>query len=231
MAEWIISEWLLQIIIASVGATISGIVLLLTHHSRVKQELEIHRKKDVFERKQRMYRNLVDEFIKFLDLRFNPQHDRGNWRIGNYLYMELMLIGGEPVIHALNQHLKAKLVDSDDDTEHTNKIKDILVAIRKDLYDEKLNHNEINFIQPTQETHTALSLVEENYPVFESYNLTTLQEISDMDIEKIHSETKIPTEKLSFLKKTALRERKIQEDFEAYMDKIILNNDQKKKSL
>lgn len=228
--EWI-PDWLLQIIIASVGATISGVILLITHHSKVKQELEIHRKKEVFERKQRMYRNLVDQFLAFLDLKHNPTHDRGNWRIGNYLYTELVLIGGKSVIQAFNNHLKSKLKGTDNDIEHTNKIKDVLIAIRKDLYDEELDYDEINFIQPTQETHTALSIIEENYPAFESYNLTTLQEISDMDIEKIHSETKIPIEKLSFLKNTALQERKIQDEFEIYLDKIVLNNDQKEKSL
>lgn len=222
-----IPDWFLQIVIASTGATISGIILLITHHSKVKQELEIHRKKEVFERKQRMYRSLVNQFLKFLDLKSNPTHDRGNWRIGNYLYTELILVGGKSVIQAFNNHLKSKLADTDSDIEHTNKIKDILIAIRKDLYDEELDYDEINFIQPTQETHKALSIIEEHYPILKSYELTTLQKISDMDIEKMSSEIKISTEKLKFLKDTALQERKIQEDFDDYINKLIFNNEEK----
>ena len=41
-----------EIIAAMIGATISGIILLQVHHSKVKQELKIHREKEVFERKQ-----------------------------------------------------------------------------------------------------------------------------------------------------------------------------------
>lgn len=224
MADPQIPDWVLQIIIASVFATISGAILLLIHHFRVKQELEIHREKEVFNRKQIMYRNLVNYFFELLDLKSNPMHDRGNWRIGNYLYTELFLIGGKSVITAFTIYLKAKLAGTDDNVEHTNKIKDILIGIRKDLYHHKLNRDEINFIQPTQETNDALAIIEEYYSDFEKFDLTTLEKASKMNLEQMVNETSIPKEKLEFLKKIALNEKKIYDEFTDYLNNLILNN-------
>jgi len=211
------------------GATISGSILLLIHHFRVKQELKIHREKEVFERKQIMYRNLVNYFLKLLDLKSNPTHDKGNWRIGNYLYTELLLVGGKSVIDAFTIHLKAKLAERDNDVEHTNKIKDILIGIRNDLYHHKLNRDDINFIQPTSEANEALKIIEDNYSDFEKFDSTTLEKASKINVEQMVRETSIPKNKLEFLKKTALHEMKIYDEFSRYLTNLILNNDSKTK--
>lgn len=218
-----------EIIAAIMGVTISGWFLLRSHHNKIKEELEIHREKEVFNRKQIMYRTLVNYFLELLDLKSNTKHERGNWRIGNYLYTELLLIGGKPVITAFTIHLKAKLAGTDNDIEHSNKIKDILVGIREDLYHHKLDRDEINFIQPTQETYDALEIIEESYSDFEKFGLTTLEKASKMNVEQIANETSIPKEKLEFLKKIALTEKKIYDEFTDYLNNLILNNDPKTK--
>ena len=213
------------------GATISGSVLLLIHHFRVKQELEIHREKEVFERKQIMYRNLINYFLELLDLKSNSMHEKGNWRIGNYLYTELFLIGGKSVITTFTKYLKAKLAGTGDNMEHTNNIKDILIGMREDLYHHKLDRDDINFIQPTQETNVALDIIEKYYSDFEQFDLTTLEKASKMDIEQMVNDAKIPKDKLELLKKIALNEKKIYDEFTDYLDSLIFKNDGKEKSL
>lgn len=217
MADPWIPDWLLQIIIASAGATISGIILLHTHHSRVKQELEIHRRKDVFERKQKMYRSFVNNFMKQMDLRGNPTHDLANWRIGNYLYNELLFIASESVIRAFNKYLKG-ILQSNTDEEFTNMTKDVLIAIRKDLYGENISRDEINFIRSTLDADKALQIINENYAVLEKHGLTNFQNFSTVDINSISTQTGIPLEKLNFVKKTALNEIRIELEFKRFLE-------------
>jgi len=224
----LIPDWLLQIIIASVGATISGFFLLIIHHSKVKEELEIHRKKEVFDRKQKMYRDFYNYFLERLNLESNAIHDRGNWRIGDYFYTELLLIGGENVIHAVNKHLNAKLAGNVNNTEESNNIKDILIEIRKDLYGENLDKSDINFIQSTQDTNDALEIIENNYDILKKYDFTTLQSITKMDVEQMVKTTQISEEKLNFLKNVALKEKKIYDEFRQFLDNASLNHDIKK---
>ncbi|HJU12903.1 MAG TPA: hypothetical protein VJ792_00410 [Candidatus Nitrosotalea sp.] len=43
-----------------VGASfVSGIFLLIIHHWKVKQEMKIHRENELFDRKQKAYRDLL----------------------------------------------------------------------------------------------------------------------------------------------------------------------------
>jgi len=211
-----------EIIAAAIGAIITGVILLQVHHSHVKQELEIHRKKDVFERKQKMYRSFVNNFMAQMDLRGNPTHDFANWRIGNYLYNELLFIASDTVIKAFNKYLKYD--KTGDNVEFTNITKDVLIAIRKDLYGETIGRDEINFIRPTRDADKALQIINKHYSLLEKQGLTNFKNFGDVDIQKLSSETGIDEKELDFVKKSAITEIKIESNFNHFLDKEYYNS-------
>jgi len=206
-----------EIIAALIGATISGVILLQIHHSKVKQELEIHQKKDVFDRKQKMYRSFVNNFMALLDVRGNPTHDFANWRVGNYLYNELLFIANDSVIRAFNKYLKYE--KTDDPIEFTNITKDVLIAIREDLYGETINRDDINFIRQSRDVDKAFQSINEYYESLEKLNLTNFENFSEIDTKDVAEKTGIPIEKLDFIKKIALNEIRIQSEFTRFLEK------------
>ena len=214
--EMLTSE-IYEIIAALIGATISGVILLQIHHSKVKQELEIHQKKDVFDRKQKMYRSFVNNFMALLDVRGNPTHDFANWRVGNYLYNELLFIANDSVIRAFNKYLKYE--KTDDPIEFTNITKDVLIAIREDLYGETINRDDINFIRQSRDVDKAFQSINEYYESLEKLNLTNFENFSEIDTKDVAEKTGIPIEKLDFIKKIALNEIRIQSEFTRFLEK------------
>lgn len=95
---------ILQIIVASAGATISGVILLVIHHSRVKQELEIHKKTDEFERKQKAYRAILNLISRVTDHSYLIGSEI-NWKIMRHVYNEILLVGSLDVVKASNEFI------------------------------------------------------------------------------------------------------------------------------
>jgi hypothetical protein len=187
----------LQIIIASVGATISGAILLLIHHSRVKQELEIHRKRELFDRKQKTYRLLMRDVFRDLDYVTNLGRPK-NWRVTRDVYNELLLIGGKEVIDAYNEYIKK--YDQLDDVQGSQMVKNLAIVIRKDLYGEIISSEQVKFMAPSRKSRHAIEIYAKNHEKLSQFGFDTFELFVNMDIEDIHSKTGISREELKELK-------------------------------
>ena len=203
---------------ATIGAIITGYVLLRIHHSKIRQELEIHRNRDIFERKQKMYRSFVSILMSKMDLNRNPNRDFANWRIGDYLYSELLFIGSESVIKAFNKYLTH--IKSSDDITATNLTKDVWIAIIKDLHDKTISRDEINFIDPTG-ADNALQIINKYYEILKKHNLTNFKSFVDVDADQLCAKTGIAKKELEVVKKTAQQELEIESEFKQFLE----NND------
>ena len=164
-----------------------------------------------------MYRSFVNNFMAQMDLRGNPTHDFANWRIGNYRYNELLFIASEEVIKAFNKYLKYD--QTGDDAEFTNITKDVLIAIRKDLYGETISRDEINFIRPTRNADKALEIINKYYSRLEKYDLTNFKNFANADANQLSTKTGIDVKGLDFVKKTVLVEIKIESEFDQFLEK------------
>jgi len=218
LAEFFIPNWVLQIVVASIGATISGVILLLVHHFRVKQELTIHRNKELFDRKQKMYHHVIKYFLQSLSTKDNfGAHS--NWRIDSQIYNNLLLIGKESTIIALNRYLE-QAGTGISEIELSNLFKKVLIEIRKDLYDdEKLTPNEIKFFSLTSESEKAVKIIKTNIEKLKEHDLTTFWDIAEMDVEKVKEQTGIDGETLDFLKKISKKEKDIEKEFKEFLEK------------
>lgn len=213
MVDPLIPDWSLQIIIASIGATISGIILLITHHSKVNQEIEKHRKIENFERKQKAYREILRLISQVLDYqRFlgSPM----TWKIVRYAYDEIMIVGSKEVVEKANELLLNKV----DGETANNKIKDLWNLIRKDLYGEELPIEHMHVITPSPETVNALSLYHEHSAALISLGINSLEKASNMDVDIINQHTTIDKEKLYLIKKMAENELQYENDFKKFLE-------------
>ena len=216
MAEPWIPFWLLQIIIASAGATISGSVLLLIHHFRVKQELEIHRKKDVFERKQKVYRSLLRNVSALMD--FTSSLGKNvNWRISREIYNELILTGSNTVIEAHNKFTRES--DTSDDKKYTELVKSMWIAVRKDLYEESLSPKDMRFFGGSNKTLKVYETYGKYREKIRPLGIENYESIAQMNVDEIHSQTNIDKTELEFMKKQCLKEVEIEKEWKIFIEK------------
>ena len=207
------TEWLLQIFLASIGATISGIILLLIHHSKVKQELELHRQKEIFDKKQRVYRIILNNVNQLRDYSLYLGSDM-NWKLARLAYDELILIGSEKVIIAYHKFQKEfKKIDSDDKV-----VKKLYNAIREDLYETSLPEKEIKMVGPGTKTTNILKILGDHYSKLRPLGLENLHDLSNMDVEEIHSKTSISKDDLKKIKVMAEKENQFDEEIKKFVD-------------
>ena len=213
MADPTIPDWALQIVIGSIGATISGIILLITHHSKVNQEIEKHRKIENFERKQKAYREILKLISKVLDY----SHFLGtpvNWKIVRYAYDEIMIVGSKEVVEKTNELLLKEV-----SAETTNaKIKDLWNAIRKDLYGEELPIDHMHVISPSSETVNALSTYHECSAKLGACGINSLKDASIMDVTVVSSQTQIDEKKLDLIKRMAINEIEYDDELKRFLE-------------
>jgi len=214
LADPLIPDWMLQIIIASVGATISGIILLLIHHARVKQELEIHRQLELFDRKQDLYRKILDQINQMMDYSYFLGQDM-NWKISRKIYDELLLIGSEDVIDYFHEfHKEMSKIDKKID-EHLYNIRN---AIRKDLYSKELKRKSSRVTQMGKKSQRVLEKYENELKTLQDNGYDNFEKLSKIDIKKLHDEYKIPEESLKDIKEMAMAQNSIDEEFSKYYD-------------
>lgn len=221
LADPLFPDWVLQIIIASVGATISGIILLLIHHRRVKQEIEIHRENELFDRKQESYRWLMKDVFDDMDYA-NYLGNEPNWKIGRHIYNELLLIGSQSVINAYDDYLtnynKVK------EPEKSELIKKILTEIRKDLYPKELGAKKIRFIVPPPDTAEILKLIGKHRTKLEEARLFIFKNLSTMDIDDAFQKTNIDKQDLEKMKKIAQLSMDVDNKFEEVLGRYTHKN-------
>ena len=200
---------LLSIIVACASATISGIVLLYTHHNNVKQEIELHLKREQFEHKRKAYENLLKFIFDQLDF-LRGLKDEINWREMQRIQRDLILSGSKDVFSSFNKFFTE--FDKADEQKATKLVKDLWNSIRTDLYpEEPLPYTVLKIINPGRETIEALDILKKYEIQFLSLNIKNLESIKSMDINVVNSKTGIPLIELNKLKIMAEREIRYRE--------------------
>ena len=208
-----LEEGIYQIAAAAIGATISGIILLQIHHSKVKQELDLHRQKDIFDRKQRIYRTILSHVDQIIDYSQYYGVDL-NWKISRLTYEELLLIGTEKVIKAFHEfHKEYSKRDANPQT-----LKKLYNAIREDLHEETLSEKEIRVMVPGKKTLKALEILDKHYNILRPLGLENLSKLSQINVEEIHSKTGIIKDDLEKIKDMAIKENRHDDEIKHLLD-------------
>lgn len=208
-------DFLYEIIVGIFGATISGIILIHLHHRKVKQELEIHRKKDEFDRKQKIYKTILRHISRLID----HSHLLGkevNWRITRQIYEELLIIGSPKVIETYNNFILNLNEISGKEEEH-EKQKELWNVIRKDLYDVGLKNEEMHVISPPSETITKLDIYHNNAKKLKTLGITNLEKVSEMDVKEVSTNLGIEFKELESLKNMAIKEIQFENELKDLM--------------
>lgn len=204
----------MPIIAASLGAIITGIVLLHIHHSRVKQEIDLQRKKELFEKKQKAYRSILRQVNSLLDfsayLGPNP-----NWRITRDIYNQLILVASRPVLESYFDSIKR--MNELDDTKLADALKSLLRTIREDLYGEKIEDDQIKMHNPPTNTMRALEIYGKQPEKLKQLGLESYDSLASMDIAAVNKSTGIPLEELGFLKAISEKEASFIKEFKQFI--------------
>lgn len=200
-----------------VGASfVSGFFLLRSHHSKVRQEIKIHRENELFDRKQKAYRELLkvlsrsEDYSNFLGTPIN-------WKIIRYFYDEIMLIGSKEVIEKTNELLS----DESPNTKNSDKImKQLWYAIRKDLYDEKISIDNMKMIRPSPKTIRALALHNVVYFKLKSLGIDTIAKTREMDVDDINKKSQIDKSDLNLIKEMAKEELENENELKRFLEDI-----------
>jgi hypothetical protein len=207
-------EWLIPIVAASVGATISGTVLLFIHHNKVKQEIDLQRRKEQFEKKQKLYRAILQQVNSLLD--FSAYlGSRTNWRIDREVYNQLILVASIPVVEELNKCIKS--LDQDDGEVLTSSLKSLLRAIREDLYGDTLADKDLRIYSPPIITMDSLQLYANNVEKLKKLGLDSYDRLGNMDIDVVHASANIPKDDLKKIKEMGEREARIEREFDQFL--------------
>jgi hypothetical protein len=211
---WAIPEPVLQIIAASIAATISGSILLLIHHSKVKQELEIQRKKEQFEKKQLAYRSIIREVNALWD--FSATLGRTtNWRINREIYQGFLIVASKPVIIAYNTLMRN--FDTPDNQQLTKLLKDMVIAMRHDLYDDALTPDQIRFIEMPKGTIAALEKYGSHREKLEQLGIKNLDDLAMMKVEEVYQKTGISIPDLKQLHEVGMKESRLLKEVDDYL--------------
>ena len=212
---FVIPNGVFEIVAAVIGATISGWVLLRSHHSRVKEEIRLHKEIDVFERKKTVYQNVLNHVTEIIDY-VTLFGKKTNWRIARQTYNDLILTGSKSVINAYNDFLKNYDANNPKTDE---KIKKILFEIRKDLYSDDLKITDIKFMTAGSRTMKSLEIIGKHRTKLEEQGFDSLSLLSQMNVDDIKSKTGINVQDLQKIKDVCLEEEQFLEELKNSLQK------------
>lgn len=212
--QWQVSEPVLKIIAAAIAATISGTILLWIHHNNVKQELEIQRKKELFERKQTAYRSIIRQVNALVD--FSSTLGRTtNWRINREIHQGFLIVASKQVLIAYNSLMRN--FDTRDNQQFTKLLKDMIIAMRHDLYDDILTPDQITFLDMPTGTLSALLVYASHREQPKALGITNLDDMSMMNVEDVSQKTGISIQDLQKLKEAGVRESRLLRELDDYI--------------
>ena len=183
-------------------------ISVATYYYNARQKLKVHHKSEIFERKQKMYRQFLQHFPEKVPLTRIPIYDKGNWKIGDYFYNELLSLASTDVMKTYHKYLSIQDESKVDDIEYDNARKDLLIAIRKDLTGETISRDDIIYFAPPEEISVAYRFIRANYRILQPYNLTNLKNFAQINIDKISSETALDASELRQIKSYSRRRNK-----------------------
>lgn len=191
----------------SLAAIISGSVLLYVHHSKIRQEIELQIKREQFESRKRLYRDLWVYVDDLIDYKSGILEDL-NWRRWRKLQSELSLAGSIDVLEAFNKIMRN--ADSASQDELTKLIKDFWNTIRQDLFREPpLPYTALRFVEPSRHTLQAVEIFTRHAQTLKAVDIRSLFEMKDVDVEQLHSKCGIPVAELQIMKDAAERESRV----------------------
>lgn len=209
-----ISSNIVPVIAAIITAAGSIIGIIVTQHLRVKKEIELRRKIELFDRKQKAYRKILKILSKMED-HITFLGTPVNWKILRYAYNEIILVGSKEVVDKTNELLHD---DSPDSSKSDIKIANLWNAIRKDLYGEELSVSDIHMIGPSPTDLKALSLHDKHFDKLKSVGIDTLEKTSGMDIDSICNKTQINTDELNSIKKMAKNQLDFDDELKRFVE-------------
>lgn len=209
-----LSSNIVPVIAAIITAAGSIISVIYVHSSKVKQELALRREIELFDRKQKAYRTVLHLVSRMTDHSYLIGSEV-NWKIIRHVYNEILLVGSSDVIKAANELLQADNKSSEKENEL---IKNFWNTIRTDLYKQSLSLNEMHVISPSQETIDALNIYHEHLSDFWDGNITTIKDLSEMNVEEIQRLTGIDLENLTKIKNTAIRELQYEKELKEFRE-------------
>ena len=206
----------IPIIAAIITAAGSIIGIIFAQHSKVKQEIALRRKIELFDRKQKAYRDILKILAKVNDHSYLIGSEV-NWKIIRYVYDEVILIGSKEVVEKTNE----LLLDTSPDSRGTDeKIKKLWNAIRRDLHIGELSLDQMHMIRPSPDTVTALALYDKHSDTLKSLGLKTPKQISEMDIDAINTKSKIDKSHLETIKSMVIKELEYERDLQRFLDGV-----------
>lgn len=209
-----IASNIVPVIVAIITAASSIIGIIFAQYLKVRQEIILRRDIELFDRKQKAYRDTLKIISKMKDHSYFLGA-QVNWKILRYVYDEIMLIGSKEVVEKTNELLD----DESSDSRGTDiKRKNLWNAIRKDLYGKKIPSKDMHMIRPSTETLAALSLYGEHSKELKSSGIDTLEKANNMDIDVVNKQTKIDKTNLNLIKDMAKKELEYEDELKRFLD-------------
>jgi hypothetical protein len=202
-------------IIAAIITTAGSIIgIIITLSQRVKKEIELKREIELFDRKQKAYRDLIHIIFKYQDHSYFIG-SQVNWKIIRHVYNELILIGSKEVLEKTNELFQ----DVSPDSQGTNAlIKELWKVIRKDLYKEDLTFEQMHMITPMQKTVDAKVLVDKYFDQLKSIGIDTPEKASLMDVDKISVQSNISKTELESIKEMVKNELEYEKELKKFLE-------------
>lgn len=210
-----LSSNIVPVIVAIITTAGSIIGVIYAQYSKIKQEMKLRREVELFDRKQKAYRAIMNLISKLSDHSYLIGSEV-NWKITRNVYNEIMLVGSPEVVKITN----TMLIESHDlpsEKEH-DLIKRLWDAIRNDLYKQSIPLNEMHVITPSQETVDALKIYHDHASELWEMNITTIKQLSEMNIEEARRLTNMNIDDLTKIKDMAIRELKYEKELEEFRE-------------
>lgn len=212
-----LSANIVPVIVAIITAAGSIIGVIYAQYSKVKQEMRLRREVELFDRKQKAYRTIMNLILRLYDHSYFIGSEI-NWKTIRHVYNEIMLVGSLEVAKIAN-----KMIIESHDLASEKKhelIKNLWGAIRNDLYKQSIPTSEMHIISPSQETVDALKIYDTHASTLSNsiIGITTIRQLSEMDVGSIHRITNIDTADLTKIKDMAVRELRYEKELREFLE-------------
>ncbi|MEW6044206.1 MAG: hypothetical protein AB1608_08075 [Thermoproteota archaeon] len=205
---------IIPVVVAIITAMGSIIGIIITQYLKTKQEIKLKRENDLFDRKQKAYRDILKTFSKMHDHSYFIG-SQVNWKIMRYVYNEILLIGSKNVVTITND----LLTDESPDSRGTNeKMKKLYAAIREDLYGEQIPVGEIHITTPSTETVRILALYNSCSEKLKAVGIDTPEKASEMNEFDIAKQTGIDVNILNSIKNMTKKEFGYENDLKNFLE-------------
>lgn len=196
--------------IPMVASLLSVLVAIWVHHRKVRQEIDIRIRAERFESKRRSYAKIIEVLWQIIDYTTMLGPELNSYLIRR-IYTELLVVGSTQVIRQFNDFMtgydKAQTLP-----QKSELIRAFLVAVRRDLYGERLDPDQVRFVQPGTRSLDSFKIYDRHKPALEGCGLSNIQSLAEMDVDDVGTRTSIAIGELRSLREAAVRERQLREE-------------------